>query len=120
MPRVERQHTLIEELRVKAPRHVTGKGLARSLGVNIRTIERDIARLQEAGVPIDVKRGPRGGYSIDARAKLPPLEFTPGEAAALIASLVTLGPYATAYSQSALAKLLESLTPEGSHPKRVL
>ena len=108
--RVERQHRLIEELRGRAPRLVTGEQLAADLGVSVRTIERDIAELQEAGIPFEVVRGPGGGYGIDARSKLPPLTLTPGEAAGIIAALVAIGPYTSATSRSALTKLVEALT----------
>jgi predicted DNA-binding transcriptional regulator YafY len=40
---------------------------------------------------------------------LPPVTLTPGEASALVASLVAVGPYTSATAQSALAKLLASL-----------
>lgn len=113
LPLVERQHALIEELRAWAPRFVLGADLAMRTGTTVRTVERDIARLIDAGVPVQVKRGPGGGYRIDARQKLPPLTFTPGEAAALVASLVAVGPYISAAAQAALAKLLAALM-EGS------
>lgn len=106
--RVERQHRLIEHLRARAPRLVTGDQLATDLGVNVRTIERDIAELLEAGIPVAVVRGPGGGYSIDARAKLPPLTLTPGEASAIITALVAIGPYTSAASRSALTKLVDA------------
>lgn len=109
LPLIERQHALIEELRARAPRHVPGAELARRTGTTVRTVERDIARLQDAGVPLHVKRGPGGGYRIDARRVLPPVTLTPGEASALVASLVAVGPYTSATAQSALAKLLASL-----------
>ena len=109
LPLIERQHALIEELRARAPRHVPGAELALRTGTTVRTVERDIARLQEAGIPMHVKRGPGGGYRIDARRVLPPVTLTPGEAAALVASLVAVGPYTSATAQSALAKLLASL-----------
>jgi len=116
VPIVERQHAIIEELRVRAPRLTTGAELAERLGVSIRTIERDLARLAEAGVPISVRNGPGGGYSIDARSQLPPLALTPGEAAALIASLVAVGPYSSATAQTALGKLLAALAPDRPQP----
>ena len=108
--RVERQHRLIEELRRRAPRLVTGDQLGVDLGVSTRTIERDIAELQDAGIPIEVVRGPGGGYTIDARSKLPPVTLTPGEAAAIIAALVAIGPYTSAVARSALTKLVDSLS----------
>ncbi|KZB88254.1 helix-turn-helix transcriptional regulator [Amycolatopsis regifaucium] len=115
-PLVERQHAIIELLRVRAPRRVAGADLATATGVSLRTVERDITRLREAGVPITIHRGPRGGYGIDARSALPPISLTPGEASALIASLVAVGPYTSAVAQSALGKLLGALT-EGAVPR---
>jgi predicted DNA-binding transcriptional regulator YafY len=110
LPLVERQHALIEELRARAPRFVPGRVLATRTGTAVRTIERDITRLLAAGIPVQVRRGPGGGYRIDARREMPPLTLTPGEAAALIASLVAVGPYTSAAAQTALAKLLTALT----------
>jgi predicted DNA-binding transcriptional regulator YafY len=109
LPLIERQHALIEELRARTPRYVPGADLALRTGTTVRTVERDIAKLIAAGVPVLVRRGPGGGYRIDARRELPPLTLTPGEAAALIASLVAVGPYTSATAQSALGKLLAAL-----------
>jgi biotin operon repressor len=63
--RVERQHRLIEELRLAAGRHATAEDLAAALRVDVRTVERDIARLRDAGVPIAARRGPGGGFRLD-------------------------------------------------------
>ncbi|MBB5074953.1 helix-turn-helix transcriptional regulator [Nonomuraea endophytica] len=114
VPRVERQHRLIEELRATAPRALTAGSLARRLGVSARTIERDLADLMEAGVPVVSQRGPGGGYAIDARSVLPPLTFTPGEASALVASLAAVGPRSSASAQRALAKLIDALCRDGA------
>jgi predicted DNA-binding transcriptional regulator YafY len=113
LPLIERQHALIEELRARAPRYVSGADLALRTGTTVRTVERDLARLVQAGVPVRVRRGPGGGYRIDARRELPPLTLTPGEAAALVASLVAVGPYISAAAQTALGKLLTALTDPG-------
>jgi predicted DNA-binding transcriptional regulator YafY len=110
LPLVERQHAIIEELRARAPRYVTGAVLAARTGTTIRTVERDIARLTVAGVPVQVRRGPGGGYRINARRELPPITLSPGEAAALVASIVAVGPYTSATARSSLDKLLAALT----------
>jgi predicted DNA-binding transcriptional regulator YafY len=115
LPLIERQHALIEEMRASAPRFVAGRELALRTGTTVRTVERDIARLIDAGVPVRVKRGPGGGYRIDTRRQLPPLELTPGEVSALVASLVAVGPYISAAAQSALGKLLAALTPDAGN-----
>lgn len=109
--RVERQHALIEHLRVRAPRPTTARALADDLAVAVRTVERDLARLRGAGVPITVRSGPGGGYRLDSRRHLPSVLLTHGELAALVASLVALGPTASATALSAMTKLLDALTP---------
>lgn len=113
VPLVERQHALIEQLRARAPRALTGPALAERLGVSVRTVERDVRRLKAAGVPIEVAHGPGGGYRIDARPELPPLVLTPGEAAALISALAAIGPYASAAASSAMTKLVTALSSRG-------
>jgi predicted DNA-binding transcriptional regulator YafY len=103
--RVERHHRLIEELRLAAGRPAT------ALGVDVRTVERDIARLRDAGVPITARRGPGGGFRLAAPQSVPPVRLSPGEIAALIASVAAVGPDISATARSALTRLLEALRP---------
>jgi predicted DNA-binding transcriptional regulator YafY len=110
LPRVARLHELIEALRTRAPRPVSGSNLAERAGVSVRTIERDIAALRDAGVPVTVRRGRGGGYGIDARPMLPPVVLTPGEAAALVTVVAAVGPHMSAAAQTAVQKLLAALT----------
>ncbi|WP_157248161.1 helix-turn-helix transcriptional regulator [Nonomuraea typhae] len=110
VPRVERQHRLIEELRACDRRPLTADSLAGRLGVSVRTIERDVADLLNAGVPIATRRGPGGGYRIRARSRLPPVAFDAAEASALVVSLAAIGPWTSASAQTAMAKLLDALT----------
>ena len=109
--RVERQHRLIEELRRRRGRPATAEDLAAARGVDVRTVERDIARLRDAGVPITARRGPGGGFRLDVPPTVPPVPLTPGEIAALIASVASVGPYISATAHSALTRLLEALHP---------
>jgi predicted DNA-binding transcriptional regulator YafY len=110
VPLVERQHALIEEMRARAPRFVAGRVLAERTGTTVRTIERDVTRLRAAGIPVEVKRGTGGGYRLAMLARVPPLAFSPGEVAALVASLVALGPYTSATARSALEKLVTAFS----------
>jgi predicted DNA-binding transcriptional regulator YafY len=114
VPLVERQHALIEEMRARAPRFVTGRVLAERTGTTVRTVERDMTRLRAAGIPVEVKRGAGGGYRLAVVSRVPPLTFSPGEVAALVASLVALGPYTSATAQSALRKLVTAFSAEGA------
>jgi predicted DNA-binding transcriptional regulator YafY len=109
--RVDRQHRLIEELRLAGGRHATAEQLATALRVDVRTVERDIARLRDAGVPITSRRGPGGGFRLDVPSTVAPVQLTPGEIAALIASVASVGPYISATAHSALTRLLEALNP---------
>ncbi|MGP4022769.1 helix-turn-helix transcriptional regulator [Actinomadura sp. 3N407] len=104
---MERQHRLIEELRLRSGPYVSAGELAETLGVTTRTVERDVAELQDAGVPVRARRGSGGGYGLDLRPALPPLTLTPGEAAVLVASLTAVGPRASATAQSVMGKLLD-------------
>jgi predicted DNA-binding transcriptional regulator YafY len=112
--RVDRQHRLIEELRRHRGRPATAGQLATALGVDVRTVERDIARLRDAGVPIPARRGPGGGFRLDVPPTVPPVPLTPGEIAALIASVASVGPFISATAHSALTRLIQALHPPPS------
>jgi len=108
--RVERQHRLIELLGA-AGQPIPSAELARQLGVGLRTVERDLARLRESGVPIEAVPGARGGSRLPRLAAPLPVVFTFEEIAAMIASLVALGPTATQSSASAMRTLVRSIAP---------
>ncbi len=90
MNRIDRLYALVEELRAAGPRGRTAGRLAEHFEVSVRTIERDLSALGQAGVPLATKQGRTGGYTLDRSMSLPPLNFTPREAAAV----------AVAFSQS--------------------
>ncbi|MET8243191.1 YafY family protein [Streptomyces sp. NPDC005202] len=90
-----------------APRPRSARALARRFEVSVRTIERDLAALQQSGVPIHAEPGRTGGYVLDKERTLPPLTITPAEATALAVGLHALAgtPFA-ADARSALHKVL--------------
>jgi predicted DNA-binding transcriptional regulator YafY len=108
--RTDRLYALVEELRAVAPRPRSARQLAERYEVSTRTVERDILALQQAGVPIYAESGRRGGYVLDKETTLPPVNFTPHEAAALAVLLAQAGasPFARA-TRSALLKVLAAM-----------
>ncbi|OWY61312.1 transcriptional regulator, partial [cyanobacterium TDX16] len=83
MNRTDRMFAIVEELRSGPPSGRTAAWLAERFEVSARTIKRDVSALQQADVPIWATPGRGGGYALDPAATLPPLTFTPGEAAAM-------------------------------------
>jgi predicted DNA-binding transcriptional regulator YafY len=108
--RTERQQRLVEILGAAAELAPSSL-LARELGVGLRTVERDLARLRESGVPIDSVPGPHGGSRLPRNAAPEPVPLTFEEIAAVIASLAALGPTATRSSASAMRALLQAIAP---------
>ena len=106
MNRLERLYALQEELRRRAPYPISASRLADQFEVTTRTIERDLASLRNAGVPIDGDVGRSGGYSLD---KLPgAVVFTLGVeevVAILLAAKATEGMPFTKASQIATQRL---------------
>jgi predicted DNA-binding transcriptional regulator YafY len=56
--RTDRLYALVDELRAVAPRARTARQMAARFEVSVRTIERDLGALQQAGVPIYATPGP--------------------------------------------------------------
>ncbi|MGH8867250.1 MAG: helix-turn-helix transcriptional regulator [Actinomycetes bacterium] len=112
MNRTDRLYALVEELRHAGSRGRTAERLADRFEVSTRTVKRDVSALQQAGVPIWATGGPGGGYVLDARASLPAVNFTPGEAVAVAVALATQpGIPFGADGQSALGKVLDAMVP---------
>jgi predicted DNA-binding transcriptional regulator YafY len=107
MNRTDRLYALVEELRAASPRPRSARTLARRFEVSVRTVERDLAALQQSGVPVYAEPGRSGGYVLDPERTLPPLTITPAEATALAVGLHGLDgtPFA-ADARSALLKVL--------------
>jgi predicted DNA-binding transcriptional regulator YafY len=113
MRRKSRLFALAEYLRGRRT-GVTAEQLAERFGVTVRTIYRDLESLRDASLPVIAERGPGGGYALDRTYTLPPVNFTPREAAVL----VVLGRFATETRlvpfvdtlESALSKVRGALT----------
>lgn len=84
MRRTERLFALAEYLRGRRT-GVTARELAERFGVTERTMYRDLDALRDASLPIGAERGRGGGYALDRSYSLPPVNFTPREAALLVA-----------------------------------
>lgn len=82
MRRADRLFQLVQLIRGR--RLTTAAFLAQRLEVSERTVYRDVADLQQQGVPIEGEAGV--GYRLGAGFELPPLMFTQNEASALVAA----------------------------------
>jgi predicted DNA-binding transcriptional regulator YafY len=119
--RTERLYALVEEMRAVAPRPRTAHHLADRFEVSVRTVQRDLGALMQAGVPLYATPGPGGGYAIDPAHTLPPVNFTSDEAAALAIALARPGssPLAEAL-RSALRKVVAAMPPAEADAARRL
>jgi predicted DNA-binding transcriptional regulator YafY len=91
MKRRERLFAMAEYLRARRT-GVTAEMLAERFDVTIRTVYRDLDSLRDAELPVRADRGRGGGFALDRAYTLPPVNFTPREAALLVA----LGNFAAA------------------------
>ena len=84
MRRTERLFAITEYLRGRRT-GVTAADLADRFGVTLRTIYRDLDSLRDASLPVAAERGRGGGFALERSYDLPPVNFTPREAAVLLA-----------------------------------
>ncbi len=87
MSRAERLSAVAEMLRSRAPDRVSAAELAQAFEVTVRTIERDLTSLREAGVPILSSSGGAVGYTIDTNHTLPGVHLSAAEATAIVVAL---------------------------------
>lgn len=99
--------TVLELL--QAHPRLSGPELATRLEVDVRTVRRYVAMLQDLGIPIETTIGRTGGYALRPGFKLPPLMFSEDEALALTLGLLVarqLGVVAaTPAAEGAIAKI---------------
>ncbi len=116
MNRTDRLYALVEELTTADVAPKSAARLAAKFEVTTRTVKRDIAALQQAGVPIYSVPGPGGGYRLlTTSGLLKPVTFTPAEAVAIATALGTQPdlPFA-AHGAAALNKIVRAMTPAAS------
>ncbi|NOX31068.1 MAG: WYL domain-containing protein [Actinobacteria bacterium] len=111
MNRLERLYAINEAIRRRAPRPVSAARLAEEFAVSRRTIERDLAALRAAGVPLYAESGRSGGQrSVETPDKIV-LALSVPEISALLIALRAGGadlPFADD-GQVAAMRLLDSL-----------
>ncbi len=109
MRRADRLFQIVQLIRGR--RLSTADFLAQRLEVSPRTVYRDVAALQQQGVPIEGEAGV--GYRMRAGFDLPPLMFTKEEAQALVAAVrlsqAQLDSALGAQAEGALSKILAVL-----------
>ena len=86
MSKAERVLSLLEALQDHPS--LTGPELARRLGIDVRSLRRDVTSLRDLGIPVDAERGPAGGYRLRPGYRMPPLMLTETEATAVALGLV--------------------------------
>lgn len=112
MRRSERLHALSDALRRSGSRGTSAERLAEKFEVSVRTVKRDLAALESAGLPIWSRPGPGGGYGLVPGASLPPVRLSPGEAMALLAAVAASSgaPYAD-LAAAGVDKIIDVLDP---------
>jgi predicted DNA-binding transcriptional regulator YafY len=110
MSKIKRLERLL--LSINTKKQFTLKELAVEFQVSTRTIQRDLLRLMEMGLPIISEFGPHGGYRIENDRILPPIGFTEMEASAILYGLQSYGTESFPFqiqSRSVSHKLLQYL-----------
>ena len=105
--------TVLELLQSHA--RISGSELARRLGVDVRTVRRYIAALEELGIPVTAEQGRYGGYYLVAGFKLPPMMFTNEETLAISLGLLAAHNLGLAEADTAIASAeakLERVMPD--------
>lgn len=83
----------------------SGPEIAQRLGVDRRTVRRDVAKLQALGIPVEGERGVGGGYRLRPGYRLPPLMLSEDEATAVVLGLAAARRLGLEDAERALAKI---------------
>ena len=89
----------------------SAEDLAGQLGLTLRTLRRDIARLRALGYDVRSAPGPGGGYRLVPSIKIPPLLLDTDEVCSLVTGLLVLEAGAPDATATAIRAKLEQLLP---------
>ncbi len=111
MQRLERLMAISETLRRAAPHPVSARQLAEKFGVTSRTVERDLAALRSAGLPLYSESGRHGGaVSLDQMGNVV-VTLNPSEVMSLLTAVQAAGqsmPFADS-GATAVNRILDAL-----------
>ncbi len=94
---------------LQAHGQMRGEDIAERLEVDTRTVRRYVMILRDRGIPVDMKRGSYGGYSLPPGYRAP-LTLTKEEALALAYGLLSGGQRAPGRAASESARALKKVT----------
>ncbi|EJN02103.1 HTH domain-containing protein [Phyllobacterium sp. YR531] len=109
----DRSHRLVKIVNIlgEASKPLSAEALGESLRVASRTIYRDIASLQQTGVPIEGSTG--SGYIMRSVSSVPPITFTTAELEIIIAGLCLIGQKSHVEFQPAVNSLYQKMMHAG-------
>ncbi|HEY3766492.1 MAG TPA: YafY family protein [Gaiellales bacterium] len=87
----------------------TGREISDRLGIDRRTVRRDIDALRALGIPVEGQRGVGGGYAMRPGFRLPPLMLSDDEAVAVALGVVAAGRLGLSGSADSAASALDKI-----------
>lgn len=103
-------------LYINRKRNFTAQELADEFNVSLRTIQRDLLKLTELGVPFYSEVGRNGGYTMLHGEMLPPISFTEEETASIIFTYESLRQYQDIPYEAEIDSVINKLMSQVSKP----
>lgn len=113
MNRLERLYAVAETMRRRSPATMSASELADRFEVSTRTMERDLAALRGAGVPLYARNGRTGGYTMAGDGGRVVFSLSPQEVVGVLMAVTAAGdaPYVES-ARSAADRLVDGLPAE--------